>query len=131
MLHELTQAESQHAVHLFGAPHLALVARAVACGNGPGRFWVDDPADPRAGLLWDHGRHLYLAGDASAVSPADLRDAIARTVLPAALAGAFRRYEAHAANKVLAQLWAQTLPGGTVRPRVFLVRNTAGAPRST
>ncbi len=131
MLHELTQAESQHAVQLFSAPHLALVARAVACGNGPGRFWVDDLAVPRASLLWDHGRHLYLAGDASAVRPIDLRDILARTVLPAVPTGAFSRYEAHADGEALAQLWTQVLPGGTRRSRVFLARKTSDAPHGS
>ena len=47
MLQELPQAQFDLAVPLFAVPHMALVARAVACGNTPGRFWADDPVCPR------------------------------------------------------------------------------------
>lgn len=124
MLHELAPPALHCVVPLFDTQHLALVARAVACGNSPGRFWADNPSAPRVSLLWDGRHHLYLAGQATHTSPAGLGNVIARTILPAALAEAFNRYEAHAANDALTQLWTRVLPSATLHRRTLLARRT-------
>jgi hypothetical protein len=128
MLCDLAPTQFARALPLFDSPHLALVARSVACGNAPGRFWADDAAVPRIALLWDQGRHLYLAGDDAAASSDALADLLRQTVLPGMLARGCSRYEAHASNEALTRMWTTILPDASARSRLFLTWKGARAP---
>jgi GNAT superfamily N-acetyltransferase len=67
MLHELTADAYPTVVPLFeaGPPaYAALIMRAVAAGNAPGRVWGDDPQAPRSALVWDTGPCYDLVGAA-------------------------------------------------------------------
>jgi GNAT superfamily N-acetyltransferase len=131
MLYELTQPEFHRAMPLFDTPHLALVARSVACDNTPGLPWADDLFHPRVALLWDRRHHLYLAGDAAAADTAGIRSLLRRIVLPGMLAQGSSGYEAHASCEALARVWQEILPNASRRPRVLLTRRTENLPAST
>ncbi len=71
---------------LFQGAHLELVIDGVIAGNSMGRLWADDPAQPRAALLWD-GRHcFYLGGEASSEAACAMNDIFSNVILPEARA---------------------------------------------
>lgn len=71
---------------LDGLPNPVL-PRGVVEGFNPGRVFVDDRSQPRAGLVWLACGYLYLAGDPARVDPAGLENLLNGDLAPAWRAG--------------------------------------------